>query len=279
MACNNKFITIYQGFGTKWDNNDLLNVSFDSDVDIDGFGAEFSIGCITKTYTDIQNGFSINLTAQETSTLPIGPNSGTLVIIDLENNKKPFSTELPFMVKDWAEGDIKLDDFNLSIDAKVQENTLTINIQSPNVSAEIEKYVQEQIAEHNSDSLAHPYIQNLIDEKLDKVSTPNQVYGTDASGEQTTYDIDSFGKQDIQGDDLIGVSIDGNVVQLSSKTFIFEQGIASAEWDIVHNLGKRPSIQLVDSSGRVFEADKEYVNNNEVLIKLNAATTGFAYLN
>ena len=32
--------------------------------------------------------------------------------------------------------------------------------------------------------------------KVDKVATANRVYGTNASGAQTTYDIDSFGKVD-----------------------------------------------------------------------------------
>ena len=131
-CCNKDPISIYQGFGTKWDNNDLLSVVFNSEISITGFGAEFIIGDVIKSYTDIQNGFSVNLTAQETGTLPLGLINGTLVLIDLENNKRPFSTELPFLVKDWAEGDIKLDGFDVSINAKIQENKLTIHIQSAN---------------------------------------------------------------------------------------------------------------------------------------------------
>ena len=72
---------------------------------------------------------------------------------------------------------------------------------------------------------------------------------------------------------------DGNSVTLNSSSFVFEQGIASDTWEINHNLNKRPSIMLADSSGRVFEADREYVNNNKVIIHLQSATAGFAYLN
>lgn len=82
----------------------------------------------------------------------------------------------------------------------------------------------------------------------------------------------------IEGSALIDALRVENTVTLTSKTFIFEQGIASNEWVITHNLNKRPNITLVDSSGRVFKAVEEY-SDNQVIIKLEAATTGYAYLN
>ena len=160
--CNKDPISIYQGFGTKWDNNDLLSVTFNSEISITGFGAEFIIGDVVKSYTDIQNGFSVNLTAQETGTLPLGPINGTLVLIDLENNKRPFSTELPFMVKDWAGGDIKLDGFKITINASVQSSSLEIDIGTTNPLAINEETIRGYIAVHNQDELAHTYIQNRI---------------------------------------------------------------------------------------------------------------------
>lgn len=128
MNCKNKPISVYKGFGTHWDNNDLLTVSFDSEISIVGFMAEFTIGTITKRYENIEDGFAINLTAVETGTLPIGQTTGSLVIIDAENNKRPFSTELPFLVKDWEEGNIELDGFKIVINSRVQKNSLVINI-------------------------------------------------------------------------------------------------------------------------------------------------------
>lgn len=83
----------------------------------------------------------------------------------------------------------------------------------------------------------------------------------------------------IEGSGLIDVNKEGQIVTISSKTFVFEQAIASNVWEITHNLNKRPSIQLVDSTGREFEAVKDYINDNEVVITLDSATTGFAYLN
>lgn len=49
-----------------------------------------------------------------------------------------------------------------------------------------------------------------IDNKLDRVDTPNIVYGTDENGDQTTYDVNSFGKiEDVQ---LNGVSVVENKI-------------------------------------------------------------------
>lgn len=100
--------------------------------------------------------------------------------------------------------------------------------------------------------------------------------------DEVVTDIDDINTRMI--DEVVGVGTiettrEGSRVTVRSKTFIFEQGIASAEWEIVHNLNKRPSIQLVDSSGREFEAVKDYISDNQVIIRLDSATTGFAYLN
>lgn len=92
-------------------------------------------------------------------------------------------------------------------------------------------------------------------------------------------DITASAVTDIIGGSNIDVERYEGSVTINTSTFVFEQGIASDTWIINHNLNKRPSIQLVDSSGRGFEADREYTNNNQVIIHLQSATTGFAYLN
>lgn len=65
----------------------------------------------------------------------------------------------------------------------------------------------------------------------------------------------------------------------SDKTFVFEQGVASDTWVIVHNLGKYPSVSLVDSAGTQFDADVEYNSENSCTVRMNGATTGKAFLN
>lgn len=84
---------------------------------------------------------------------------------------------------------------------------------------------------------------------------------------------------DIQGSDLIGVDKQEQTVTITSKTFVFEQGIASDTWVITHNLNKKPSVTVVDTAGTVFTASVEYNSDNVCTIYINGATKGKAYLN
>lgn len=67
--------------------------------------------------------------------------------------------------------------------------------------------------------------------------------------------------------------------ELYAQTFVYEQGIASAEWYITHNLNKRPSVTVVDSAENVITPEIVYIDNNNVVVRFNGATTGKAYLN
>lgn len=83
----------------------------------------------------------------------------------------------------------------------------------------------------------------------------------------------------IEGTDLIGVSRSDNTVTITSKTFVFEQGIASNKWEITHNLNKHPSVTVVDTAGTVFVAQVEYNDENKCTVYINGSTKGKAYLN
>ncbi|MBQ2285197.1 MAG: hypothetical protein II244_05995 [Clostridia bacterium] len=84
---------------------------------------------------------------------------------------------------------------------------------------------------------------------------------------------------DVQGSGVIQASRENNVVTLKSVNFVFEQGIASDTWIIVHNLGKKPSVILTDSAGTEFKAHVEYNTLDQLTVYINGATTGKAYLN
>lgn len=66
---------------------------------------------------------------------------------------------------------------------------------------------------------------------------------------------------------------------MADKFLVFEQGIAADVWEIQHNLNKRPSVSVVDSAENVITAEVEYIDNNNVVVRMNGATTGKAYLN
>ena len=62
-------------------------------------------------------------------------------------------------------------------------------------------------------------------------------------------------------------------------TFVYEQAQASDTWHIQHNLNKYPSVEIVDSSGNKFFPAVQWVDENNIIVTMNGATKGKAYLN
>ena len=84
---------------------------------------------------------------------------------------------------------------------------------------------------------------------------------------------------EIRGSELIDVS-GQQIVTITSKTFVFEQGLAADTWIIEHNLNKHPSVAVVDSSGKIQMPDEvEYTDENTITVTFLAAFAGKAYLN
>ncbi len=78
------------------------------------------------------------------------------------------------------------------------------------------------------------------------------------------YDIDNF---------ILASSIEGDL------NFTFTQSSASAQWVIQHDLGKNPSVSVVDSAGSLVVGEVSYINNNNLIITFISAFSGKAYLN
>jgi hypothetical protein len=72
------------------------------------------------------------------------------------------------------------------------------------------------------------------------------------------------------------------VFTLSSQgtpTFQFTQGAPATTWNIQHNLGKFPSITVIDTGNTVVNGEYTYTDNNNVVLNFSAAFAGKAYLN
>ena len=69
----------------------------------------------------------------------------------------------------------------------------------------------------------------------------------------------------------------------SDKTFVFEQGVPASTWTIQHNLGKFPSVSVVDTlntaNGQVYYGDVKYTDSNNLTVTFASAFSGKAYLN
>lgn len=64
-----------------------------------------------------------------------------------------------------------------------------------------------------------------------------------------------------------------------TPAYTYAQGTASDEWTIQHNLGRYPSVTIVDSGGNVVVGDVQYLSMNEISISFAGAFSGKAYLN
>ena len=64
-----------------------------------------------------------------------------------------------------------------------------------------------------------------------------------------------------------------------SDTYIHDQAVAASVWTINHNLGKYPSITVVDTGGNVVSGKYIYPDENTIVAEFNAAFKGTAYLN
>lgn len=62
-------------------------------------------------------------------------------------------------------------------------------------------------------------------------------------------------------------------------TYTHSQQSASNQWVINHELGRHPSVTVVDSAGTEVYGDVHYDNENQVTVTFSAPFSGKAFLN
>lgn len=88
---------------------------------------------------------------------------------------------------------------------------------------------------------------------------------------------DLHNKPSINGVELVGAITSRDLG--IDQTFVYEQNTLSDEWTIDHNLGRFPSVSVIDSAGTVVVGDVRYLNENTIVCSFNAPFIGTAYLN
>jgi hypothetical protein len=68
------------------------------------------------------------------------------------------------------------------------------------------------------------------------------------------------------------------LARIKGSFFEHEQQQASATWVITHNLGRLPSVTIIDSGDNIVIGDVLYLNNNQVEISFTGSFSGKAYL-
>ncbi len=73
--------------------------------------------------------------------------------------------------------------------------------------------------------------------------------------------------------------IDLEQLLCNNGTYIHTQDVPLAVWVINHNLGKFPSVTIVDSQNQVVVGDVTYNSSNTITLSFTSAFAGYAYLN
>lgn len=114
---------------------------------------------------------------------------------------------------------------------------------------------------------------------VDFALQPDVTYTADIKTETATKDHDKLRNRDLPNQHPIEAITGLEDILGKLWTFTYEQASASDSWLIVHNLGRKPSVVVVDSADNVFYPAVQYIDLNTVLVTMNGATTGKAYLN
>jgi hypothetical protein len=78
----------------------------------------------------------------------------------------------------------------------------------------------------------------------------------------------------------LAVTVSANTLTFNVKSgYVFTQGTPASVWTINHNLGKFPSINVVDESNDEVVGDVNYTNNNQIVVTFSASFSGKAFLN
>lgn len=119
-----------------------------------------------------------------------------------------------------------------------------------------------------------------VDNALDTLTTKLNATDTAVSAHklQTPRLINGVlfdGTQDI----VVGLTSEQQEQLGQDKTYVHIQTGPSDTWNITHNLGKYPSVTIVDSAGTPVVGAHEYVDLNNLSITFAGAMAGKAYLN
>lgn len=66
---------------------------------------------------------------------------------------------------------------------------------------------------------------------------------------------------------------------ISQNNFVFDKQVAASVWVVIHNMGKFPSVSIVDTANDQVEGEVRYNSNNQLTITFTAPVAGKAYLN
>lgn len=130
-------------------------------------------------------------------------------------------------------------------------------------------------------------VPNLTQGKIWVGSTGNTIESSSITFTEATgaIQLDEYGVGTHTGTEAYNLSVDasGNIIEttpaVGDKHFEFTQGTAATSWVVTHNLGKYPSITVVDTAGTVVIGSYTYDSDTQTTLNFTHAFAGTAYFN
>lgn len=69
------------------------------------------------------------------------------------------------------------------------------------------------------------------------------------------------------------------VDERADKSYTHNQMSSASTWNVNHNLGKKPSVTVVDTADSIFIGEVDYIDDNNLVLTFAFPFSGKAYLN
>ena len=195
------YIKIYKGYSTYFNGKHLIHIGITGIYSEQPRTYKFLVGGVKKTYENVTTGFFVDLTAADTGSLNLGPINGTIIAVDDQGNETPLTTAIPIIVENWVQGDIDVDQVDITITVKDGDvNDYVINLKSPYFETILHNDLQRRDVPNCHPIKAITGLQGALDSKQDVI----QDLGTIRDGA-------ALGATALQEEDIHTGSINGTI--------------------------------------------------------------------
>ena len=245
------YITIIQGDDTNFLGDQFVVVNFNTDIDLSGFTATFTLGDVTLTYGNLSGKtFEIILSSEITSNLKIGKQYGELKLIDNNDRIRTVSSIIPFIVKKGVDETITFVNSSLTVSMNINDTVIDIYVETSGISRSEANRVLDacneakQAAQNYSNTAQNTYIElnetitnfnnNIFDTTELVNEAKEQANITIAKAEEVTQVLSTsaqkdFSNLDAEALDKINQSKALYTGNISSDTEVYNQILSSKQ--------------------------------------------------
>lgn len=100
-----------------------------------------------------------------------------------------------------------------------------------------------------------------------------------SDGQYEIFHFETSAEQVIVSDDKQFITAEEKEFLAQPKHYVHNQMSASSDWLVQHDLGRYPSVSIVDSAGSLVIGEVVYLNTDSLQINFSSGFAGIAYLN